>query len=166
MAEHAGSDWLTPSPNGKRTCDRHNRKGGLTQPAVSIRFYHQIKAPLLLSRLCKIQIQNMTDCCIMRHDAVPERVLNTNPIMEELSISCNGILKLLQNLKPFKAAGPDKLKPLMIKELREEIAPIIQVILSTLSRQASSQQTGVKLKSPQFLRMEPNLLLPTADPYP
>ena len=48
--------------------------------------------------------------------------------MEEFSISCNGILKLLQNLKPFKAAGPIRLNPLLLKELREEIAPIIQII--------------------------------------
>ena len=37
-------------------------------------------------------------------------------------------MKLLQNLKPGKAAGPDKLKPLLLRELREEIAPIIQII--------------------------------------
>ena len=94
------------------------------------------KAPLSLSRLCQIQIQDMTDCGQMRHDAVPDGILNTNPKMEEFSISCNGILKLLQNLKPFKAAGPDKLKPLLLKELREEIAPIIQIIFER------SLQTG------------------------
>ena len=93
------------------------------------------KAPLSLSRLCQIQIQD-TDCGKMRHDAVPDGILNTNPKMEEFSISCNGILKLLQNLKPFKAAGPDKLKPLLLKELREEIAPIIQIIFER------SLQTG------------------------
>ena len=42
----------------------------------------------------------------------------------------------LQNLKPFKAAGPDRLKPLLLKELREEIAPIIQIIFER------SLQTG------------------------
>ena len=94
------------------------------------------KAPLSLSRLCQIQILDMTDCGKMRHDAVPDGILNTNPKMEEFSISCNGILKLLQNLKPFKAAGPDKLKPLLLKELREEIAPIIQIIFER------SLQTG------------------------
>ena len=48
--------------------------------------------------------------------------------MEEFSISINGILKLLHNLKPSKAAGPDRLKPLLLKELRDKIAPIIQII--------------------------------------
>ena len=86
------------------------------------------KAPLSLSRLCKMQIQDMTDNGTMCHDAVPAEVLSSSPKMEELSISINGILKLLQNLKPFKAAGPDRLKPLLLKELRDEIAPIIQII--------------------------------------
>ena len=94
------------------------------------------KATLSLSRLCKMKIQDMTDSCKMRHDAVPAELLNPNPNMEELSISCNGILKLLQNLKPFKAAGPDRLKPLLLNELREEIAPIIQIIFEC------SLQTG------------------------
>ena len=49
-------------------------------------------------------------------------------VMEDFSISVASILKLLQNLKPGKAAGPDRLKPLLLKELREEIAPIMQVI--------------------------------------
>ena len=48
--------------------------------------------------------------------------------MPEINISENGLMKLLQNLKPGKAAGPDKLKPLLLRELREEIAPIIQII--------------------------------------
>ena len=94
------------------------------------------KAPLSLSRLCKMKIQDMTDSGKTRHDAVPAELLNSNPKMEEFSISCNGILKLLQNLKPFKAAGPDRLKPLLLKELREEIAPIIQIIFER------SLQTG------------------------
>ena len=37
-------------------------------------------------------------------------------------------LKLLKNLKSGKAVGPDKLKHLLLKELRDEIAPIIKVI--------------------------------------
>ena len=48
--------------------------------------------------------------------------------MPEIDISENGLMKLLQNLNPGKAAGPDKLEPLLLRELREEIAPVIQVI--------------------------------------
>ena len=48
--------------------------------------------------------------------------------MEDLEILVAGILKLFKNLKPNKSAGPDKLKPLLLQELGEEIAPILQVI--------------------------------------
>ena len=41
--------------------------------------------------------------------------------MPDIEISLNGLLKLLKNLKSGKAAGPDKLKPLLLKELRDEI---------------------------------------------
>ena len=48
--------------------------------------------------------------------------------MPEIDISTNGILKLLGNLDPSKAAGPDKMRPLVLKELRGQIAPILKVI--------------------------------------
>ena len=47
--------------------------------------------------------------------------------MPEIDISLYGLLKLLHNLKPGKAAGPDKLKPLKLRELRDKITPIIKV---------------------------------------
>ena len=56
--------------------------------------------------------------------------------MPDIDISHNVLLKLLKNLKPGKAAEPDKLKPLLLKELRDEIAPIIKVIFD------KSLQTG------------------------
>ena len=58
----------------------------------------------------------------------PGTCLNSTPVMPDIDISLNGLLKLLKNVKPGKAAGPDKLKPLLLKELRDEIAPIIKVI--------------------------------------
>ena len=48
--------------------------------------------------------------------------------MPDFNIDLNGILKLLANLKPDKAPGPDGIKPVVLKELREEIALIIQLV--------------------------------------
>ena len=48
--------------------------------------------------------------------------------MPNICINLNGITKLLSNLRPDKAAGPDKIRPIVLKELRSEIAPIIQLI--------------------------------------
>ena len=39
-----------------------------------------------------------------------------------------GIAKLLKNLKPKKAAGRDMIKPVVLQELREELAPILKVL--------------------------------------
>ena len=61
-------------------------------------------------------------------ELLPPEMRKSTPVMEDFSISVAGILKLLKNLKPGKAAGPDRLKPILLKELCEEIAPIIQVI--------------------------------------
>ena len=41
----------------------------------------------------------------------------------------NGITKLISNLRHDKAAGPDEIRIIVLKELRPEIAPIIQLIL-------------------------------------
>ena len=56
--------------------------------------------------------------------------------MPEIDISKNGLLKLLKNLRRGKAARPNRLKPLLLRELREEIAPIIKIIFDR------SLQTG------------------------
>ena len=48
--------------------------------------------------------------------------------MPDINIDTKGINKLLSNLKSDKAAGPDQIKPVVLKELRDEISPIIQVL--------------------------------------
>ena len=45
--------------------------------------------------------------------------------MPEIKLDLNGVLKLLSNLKPDKAAGPDSIKPVVLKKLKMEIAPVI-----------------------------------------
>ena len=86
------------------------------------------KAPLSLSHLCKMKLQDMADCGGIPSEALSPGMQESSPAMEDFDISVAGILKLLKDLKPGKAAGPDRLKPILLKELREETAPIIQVI--------------------------------------
>ena len=52
------------------------------------------------------------------------------PTMPDFTISTNGIKKMLGTLKPHKAAGPDMIRPLILRDLRDTIAPILQVIFS------------------------------------
>ena len=62
------------------------------------------------------------------------------PDMPEIQVNEPGILKLLQNLKPHKAEGPDNIKPIILKQLAIEIAPILTFIqtcqLSRVSRES------------------------------
>ena len=62
-------------------------------------------------------------------DSMQQDPQSSKPVMPEFQISIVGILKLLGVLKPGKAAGPDKIRPMALKKLREEVSPIIQVIV-------------------------------------
>ena len=50
------------------------------------------------------------------------------PIMEPIVIEENGVEKLLRDLKPNKASGPDGISPRVLKQLSREIAPIVTII--------------------------------------
>ena len=47
------------------------------------------------------------------------------PRMEDISVSCEGVVKLLKNLKPHKAAVPDDIPLMLLKVAADEIAPAI-----------------------------------------
>ena len=48
--------------------------------------------------------------------------------MPDITVSLNGVLKLLKDLNPHRAAGPDQLKPIVLQRLWDVIAPVLQVI--------------------------------------
>ena len=50
------------------------------------------------------------------------------PVLDTVHISVEGVKKLLSNLQPGKAPGPDNLSPRVLKELADEIAPILTII--------------------------------------
>ena len=103
------------------------------------------RSPLKLNQLCQLNPGSSQDnqggggicrCGTMHHSATSTTGCNQVPsqdkcTMHDITISTAGIDKLLRNLHPDKAAGPDELKPLLYKELHAEIAPILQVIFST-----------------------------------
>ena len=82
-----------------------------------------------------MRVQDLVDEGSLPLGSVPDTNLSSVPVMPDLEISLNAIFKLLKNLKPGKAAGPDLLKPLLLKELRDEIAPIIKIIFEKSLRQ-------------------------------
>ena len=52
------------------------------------------------------------------------------PTIPDLTITNNGICKLLNNLNPHKAAGPDNITPRILKGLSSEISPILSIIFN------------------------------------
>ena len=59
---------------------------------------------------------------------LPDKDPSPHPTMPDICISKEGIEKMLQNIKPDKAAGPDSLPGTILKELSHEIAPILELI--------------------------------------
>ena len=57
--------------------------------------------------------------------------------LPKINVSGNGVKKLLENLNPRKAVGPDFVPTQILKEFKEDIAPILQVIFQ------QSLDTGV-----------------------
>ena len=48
--------------------------------------------------------------------------------MSDLEFTSNGIEKLLSDLNPSKASGPDLLPTRILKHVASEIAPVLSVI--------------------------------------
>ena len=81
------------------------------------------KSPLSLKSLCNMKLQDL-------HNQTTDSTQVHSPFdkMTDIDISTNGIDKLLQNLNPHKAAGPDKIKPIVLKTLHKELAPTIKIL--------------------------------------
>ena len=83
-----------------------------------------LNTPLNLIHICSQFIRRNTPF------STPENLQQQQqyPTLPEFTISVNGVKKMLGTLKPHMAAGPDQIRPLILKELRDQIAPILQVI--------------------------------------
>ena len=71
-------------------------------------------------------VQNYVDDGLLHPSQIPSETLSSVPKMPNITVSLNEILKLLKNLNPHKAAGPDQLKPLVLQRLREVLQVIYQ----------------------------------------
>ena len=83
------------------------------------------KSPLTLKHLCQQKVQDPQESGHYNPENVLPEAKN-----KYITISVNGIMKLLQGLKPDKAPGPDRIRPLFLQKLHSEIAPILHVIFS------------------------------------
>ena len=82
--------------------------------------------------------------------------LKRYPAMPDFTITTNDIKKMLATLKPQKVAGPDCIRALIPKELRDTIAPILQVIFTRSFKTGKLHQTGKKPASYLSSRKDPS----------
>jgi hypothetical protein len=48
--------------------------------------------------------------------------------MANITVNLNGIIKLLRNIKPHKASGPDKIPGKLLQEVAEEVSPAVVLL--------------------------------------
>ena len=75
-------------------------------------------------------------------DPIPDKGQSPPRLMQNI-ITETGINKLLKNLKPHKAAGPDKIPSRILKECSELISPILFIIF----RKSLSWKNPIRLET-------------------
>ena len=58
------------------------------------------------------------------------------PDMSTIEVDTAGIAKLLLEIDPYKATGPDKIPPRLLKELSYEISPCLNLVFRASLKQA------------------------------
>ena len=86
------------------------------------------KSPLKLSKLAYMTVQDLSGRGAIDPSQVQGEIFSSTLKIERISVSLNGIVKLLNDFNPHKATGPDQIKPLVLQRLRDVIAPILCVI--------------------------------------
>ena len=84
-----------------------------------------IRSPLDLYKLCHSALLHGAASLT---SLLPDDIQCKFPVMSDIEISVNGVAKLLSNLNSAKAAGPDAIRPIVLKELSHVIAPIVTAI--------------------------------------
>jgi len=68
---------------------------------------------------------------------IPDKGPSPHPDIKPLNITLPGVQKLLQNINPYKASGPDNISGRVLKELHVQTAPILTMIFE------KSLKTGI-----------------------
>jgi hypothetical protein len=58
-------------------------------------------------------------------DNFPNKGKSPYSTMEDIKINSKGVHKLLKNLKPHKATGPDSIPSFILKAAADQLAPIL-----------------------------------------
>ena len=70
--------------------------------------------------------------------SIPDLGTSDYPDAPEIKVHPNGVNKLLRNLKPHTATGPDDISPRFLKEMAEPLTPILTLIFSASLKQGQT----------------------------
>ena len=84
--------------------------------------------------------------------------------MEDITVSYEGGVKQLKNIKPHKAAGPDDIPLLLLIEAADEIAPAITLLFQASLNQGKTPLTWRKALVVPIVKV-PNQMQATIDQF-
>ena len=85
--------------------------------------------------------------------------------MEDIAVSCECVVKQLNNLKPHKAAGPDDIPLMLPKEAADEIAPAITLLFQASLNHGNTPSTWRMALDVPNLRNVLNQMQATIDQF-
>ncbi|XP_072020312.1 uncharacterized protein [Amphiura filiformis] len=96
--------------------------------------------------------------------ALPELGPRQNPPMSNITVDLNGVIKLLKNLKPHTASGPDGIPAKLLKETAEELAPAVTLLFQASINQGRVPSHWKKACIVPIYKKEADQKLPTTAP--
>ena len=91
------------------------------------------------------------------NDNMPAKGRSTAPSIPGITVSEEGVLKMLQKLKPDKAAGPDRISPRVLKELAEPLCkPLTALFQHSIDSGTVPRQWKTTSVSPVFKKGDRN----------
>ena len=88
--------------------------------------------------MTKANILNEQFCSVFTDEdvsSIPTLGQSPHPDMPDIQVTVKGVVKLLKNLNPRKAAGPNKIPCRLLKTVAEEIAPALTLLFNLSLRE-------------------------------
>ena len=63
-------------------------------------------------------------------DKIPNKGPSPHPKMTDIFVTQSGVTKLLSNINPHKASGPDGIHAKILKECKDTISPILTILFN------------------------------------
>ena len=135
---------LTSDPNGNKRLGtlikskQHDHLGVAPLKEGSIIYCDPIQKANILNRQFISVFTDDTEI------SIPDLGPSQYPNMEDITVSCKGVVKPLKNLEPHKAAGPDDIPLMLLREAADEIAPAITLLFQASLNQGNTPSTWRK----------------------